>query len=80
MDGVPVAEEIRRAIGDLVAERRADTAFQARLRRSSEENRAIHDRLALGGLFAGEESRAGDPGLTLDDTIESIVRGGWPAQ
>jgi len=29
VDGVPVAEEIRRAIGDLVAERRADTEFQA---------------------------------------------------
>jgi hypothetical protein len=46
VDGVPVAEEIRRAIGDLVAERRADTEFQARLRRSIEENQAILDRLA----------------------------------
>jgi len=46
VDGVPVAEEIRRAIGDLVAERRADTEFQARLRRSIGENQAILDRLA----------------------------------
>jgi hypothetical protein len=46
VDGVPVAEEIRRAIADLVVERRADTEFQARLRRSIEENQAILDRLA----------------------------------
>jgi hypothetical protein len=45
VDGVPVAGELRRAIGGLAADRRADTEFQARRRRSIEGYQAILDRL-----------------------------------
>lgn len=46
VDGVPVAEEIRAAIGDLIAERRKDAEFRKRLRQSIENNQKILDRLA----------------------------------
>lgn len=35
--------------------------------------------VSLARLMAGEDTRARDPGLSLDDLIEQIVRGGWPA-
>ena len=44
--GVPVAEEIRRAIASRIEERRGDDEFQARLRRSIEDNERILERLA----------------------------------
>ena len=46
VENVPIAEEVRRAIADLIAERRRDKAFQARLRASVERNREILERLA----------------------------------
>lgn len=46
VDGVPVAEEIRSAIGDLITERRKDADFRKRLRQSIENNQKILDRLA----------------------------------
>lgn len=46
VEGVSVAEEIRRAIGERIAERRKDTAFQQRLRQSLEDNQRILERLA----------------------------------
>lgn len=45
-DGVPVAEEIRRAITTRIEERRADEEFQARLRQSIADNQRILERLA----------------------------------
>lgn len=45
-DAVPVAEEIRRAITSRIEERRADDAFQARLRQSIADNQRILERLA----------------------------------
>ena len=44
--GVPVAEEIRKAITARFEERRQDEEFRARLRRSIEDNQKILDRLA----------------------------------
>ncbi len=46
VENVPIAEEVRRAIADLIAARRRDTAFQARLQASLERNREILERLA----------------------------------
>lgn len=46
VDGVSVAEEIRQAIGERIAERRKDTEFQQRLRQSIEDNQKILERLA----------------------------------
>ncbi|MBI2684580.1 MAG: ATP-binding protein [Actinobacteria bacterium] len=34
--------------------------------------------ISLARLFDGEASRSADPGLSLDDLIAQIVRGGWP--
>ena len=45
-DGVPVAEEIRRAITTRIEERRADDEFQARLRQSIADNQRVLERLA----------------------------------
>jgi|RhiMethySRZTD1v2_1073278.scaffolds.fasta_scaffold173765_2 Arc/MetJ-type ribon-helix-helix transcriptional regulator len=45
-DGKAVSESVREAIDVLIAERRKDKAFQARLRKMIEENRAVLDRLA----------------------------------
>ncbi|MBY5161431.1 ribbon-helix-helix protein, CopG family [Salsipaludibacter albus] len=45
-DGVSVAEEIRAAIASRIEERRGDAEFQARLRRSIEDNQRILERLA----------------------------------
>ena len=46
VDGLSVAEEIRDAIADRVAQRRADKAFQSRLREAIEQNRRALERLA----------------------------------
>jgi hypothetical protein len=46
VDGVSVAEAVRSAIQAHIDARRADAQFQARLRRSLEEQRDILDRLA----------------------------------
>jgi len=35
--------------------------------------------ISLADLMAGNESRATDPGLSLDDLIDEVCRGGWPA-
>jgi Arc/MetJ-type ribon-helix-helix transcriptional regulator len=45
-DGKAVSESVREAIDTLIAERRKDKEFQARLRKMVEENQAILDRLA----------------------------------
>jgi uncharacterized protein len=34
--------------------------------------------ISLAALLAGEPSRSSDPGLTIHDLIEEVVRGGWP--
>lgn len=46
VDGVPVSEAIRDAIAAHIETRRADPAFQARLRERVEADRHILDRLA----------------------------------
>ena len=46
VDGVPVSEAIRDAIASHIEARRADPAFQARLRERVEADRHILDRLA----------------------------------
>lgn len=46
VENVPIAEEVRRAIAELIDARRQDRAFQARLRASMERNREILERLA----------------------------------
>ena len=46
VDGVSVAEEIRQAIHERIAQRRQDTDFQERLRQMIEENQKILDKLA----------------------------------
>jgi hypothetical protein len=46
VDGLSVAEEIRQAITERVAQRRADKAFQSRLREAIEQNRRALERLA----------------------------------
>jgi Arc/MetJ-type ribon-helix-helix transcriptional regulator len=45
-DGKAVSESVREAISALIAERRKDKEFRARLRKMIEEDRAILDRLA----------------------------------
>lgn len=35
--------------------------------------------ISLAALLRGERSQSGDPGLSLDDLIDEVVRGGWPA-
>jgi predicted AAA+ superfamily ATPase len=34
--------------------------------------------VTLTGLLAGDASRSPDPGLTIHDLIDEVVRGGWP--
>lgn len=34
--------------------------------------------VSLSALLAGEASRSADPGLTMDDLVEQVIRGGWP--
>ncbi len=34
--------------------------------------------ISLTALLAGDETRSPDPGLTVPDLIEEVVRGGWP--
>jgi len=34
--------------------------------------------VSLAALFAGDEARAGDPGLTINDLAERVAVGGWP--
>ena len=34
--------------------------------------------ISLARLFDGEASRSTDPGLSLDDLIVAVIRGGWP--
>lgn len=34
--------------------------------------------ISLARLFDGEASRSADPGLSLDDLIVAVMRGGWP--
>jgi hypothetical protein len=46
VDGLSVADEIREAITERVAQRRADKAFQSRLREAIEQNRRALERLA----------------------------------
>ena len=41
-----IAEEIRQASGERIVERRKDTEFQGRLRKSIEDNQKILERLA----------------------------------
>jgi predicted DNA-binding ribbon-helix-helix protein len=45
-DGVPVAEEIRQAITERIANRRNDKDFQQRLRQMIADNQKILDKLA----------------------------------
>jgi len=46
VEGVPVAEAVRQAIGMYIEGRRQDQAFQGRLRRSMERHRATLQLLA----------------------------------
>jgi Ribbon-helix-helix protein, copG family len=46
VEGVSVAEEIRAALADRIAARRADTDFIARLRKTMERNQRALERLA----------------------------------
>jgi predicted DNA-binding protein len=46
VEGVPVSEVVREALGRHIEERRADAGFQTRLRDSVERNRAILERLS----------------------------------
>jgi hypothetical protein len=46
VEGVSVAEEIRAALADRIAARRADADFAARLRKTMERNRRALERLA----------------------------------
>ncbi len=46
VEGVPVAEAIRKAIAEHIESRRRDEEFQARLRASLERNRQILEKLA----------------------------------
>jgi hypothetical protein len=46
VEGVSVAEEIRAALTDRIAARRADAEFAARLRKTMERNRRALERLA----------------------------------
>jgi Ribbon-helix-helix protein, copG family len=46
VDDVTVSEAVRVAIDERIASRRADKAFQARLRRMIEDNRRALERLA----------------------------------
>lgn len=46
VDNVPVAEAVRAAIDDRIAQRRQDSDFQARLKAIVEQDRAILERLA----------------------------------
>ena len=34
--------------------------------------------ISLAAVLNGDASRSGDPGLSLDDLINEVVRGGWP--
>jgi hypothetical protein len=45
VDGLSVAEEIREAITERLAQRRADKVFQSRLREAIEQNRRALERL-----------------------------------
>lgn len=45
-NGVPVSEEIRRAIADYIETKRQDSDFQDRLRASIERHREILEKLA----------------------------------
>jgi hypothetical protein len=46
IDGIPVSDEIREAIGAHIERRRKDADFQARLRASLERHRELLDTLA----------------------------------
>lgn len=46
VEGTPISEEVRKAIGRHIAEKKRDREFQARLKKSIERNRKILDRLA----------------------------------
>jgi len=46
IDGIPVSDEIREAIGAHIERRRKDAAFQARLRASLERHRELLETLA----------------------------------
>jgi predicted DNA-binding protein len=46
VDGVPISEAIRQAIGKHIEDRRKDKAFQERLRASMERNREILEKLS----------------------------------
>jgi predicted transcriptional regulator len=46
VDGTTVADQVRSAIEDRIAARRADKGFQARRRKALEENKAALERLA----------------------------------
>jgi predicted DNA-binding protein len=46
VDGVPIAESVRTAIAEHIAQRRADRAFQNRLQVSMERHRKILEKLA----------------------------------
>ncbi|HEU5106425.1 MAG TPA: ribbon-helix-helix protein, CopG family [Solirubrobacterales bacterium] len=48
-DGMPVSEAVREAVGNHIAERRADPDFQDRLKERMEETQAVMKRLAAGG-------------------------------
>lgn len=57
VDGVPVAVEIRSAVGDLIAEPRNNAEFPKRLRQSLAGNQEIPDRLAQTGRGRPGHSR-----------------------
>jgi hypothetical protein len=46
VEGVPISEVVRTAIGEHIAARRKDAAFKKRLRASLERNKEILERLA----------------------------------
>lgn len=46
VENVPVAEEVRRALANHIADRRRDRAFQARLKASIKRNQEILKRLS----------------------------------
>jgi predicted DNA-binding protein len=45
-DEMPISEAVREAIDKHIAERRADKAFQERLKKRLEQNRALLERLS----------------------------------
>jgi len=68
----PVDDETRHSGAGRIARMRMRPMTLSEAGRSTRE-------ISLADLMAGNESRASDPGLSLDDLIDEVCRGGWPA-